>query len=126
VSLKSIAVDGCTLKESAGSGTISITNSPSSKVKCDGKGAYYDKIEIEISSYTGKNIINGDGSGSGSIKGGSKSVKIEGKPAVLEDDESETITVKGTKPGPNGSKIPTTDDITVKVQKAGQSKDKGA
>lgn len=120
--MKSLAVDGCELKLSAGSGKISITNQPSTKVKADGKGCYYGKIEFSISGYTGTNIINGDGSGSGSISGGSKNVKIENKDAVLEDDESETVTISGTKPGPNGSKIPTTDDVTVKVQSAGQSK----
>jgi hypothetical protein len=120
--MKSLAVDGCELKLSDGSGKISITNQPSTKVKADGKGCYYGKIEFSISGYTGTNIINGDGSGSGSISGGSKNVKIEGKDAVLEDDESETVTISGTKPGPNGSKISTTDDVTVKVQSAGQSK----
>ena len=120
--MKSLAVDGCELKLSAGSGTRKITNQPSTKVKADGKGCYYGEIKFSISEYTGKNIINGDGRGSGSISGGSKHVKIEGKAAVLEDDESETITVSGTKPGPNGSQIPTTDNITVKVQSAGQSK----
>ena len=120
--MKSLAVDGCELKLSAGSGSRKITNQPSKKVKADGKGCYYGEIKFSISGYTGINIINGDGKGSGSIRGGSKHVKIEGKAAVLEDDESETITVSGTKPGPNGSKIPTTDNITVKVQSAGQSK----
>lgn len=120
--MKPIAVDGCTLKESAGSGTITITNQPSSKVKCDGKGAYYDKIEFSISAYTGSNITNGDGTATGSISGGSSKVKIEGSAAVLEDDESATITVNGTHPVGQNPKVPTTDSITVKVQKAGQSK----
>ena len=113
-----IAVEGCKLKESAGQGTITITNQPSEKVKFDGKKAYKDKITFSISKYNGGAITNKDGTATGEIPAGSKKVKIKGSPACLENDVSATITVKGT----TGNNQPATALITVKVQTAGQKK----
>ena len=121
--MQSIAVDGCTLQLSAGTGSISITSQPSQKIKCDGKGAYKGQIQFSISGYMGTNITNGDGQGSGSISGTSRCVKIEGQTAVLQNDTSESVTINGTKPSSSGSGTePAVDVITVKVSDAGQSK----
>ena len=121
--MQNVAVNGCTLQLSAGTGNISITNAPSQKVKCDGKEAYKGQIQFSISNYMGTNIVNGDGQGSGSINGTSRCLKIEGAAAVLQNDTSETVTVIGTKPSSSGSGVePATDSVTVKVSNAGQAK----
>lgn len=122
MSLKNIATEDWTYAFGSGSGNVSVTNQPSQKVKCDGKKAFYDKIEISISGYTGKGIQGG--SGEGSIRGSADHVKIEGKPAVLEGDESDEIPITGTS---TSYPYPTlTVNDTVKVLKAGQSKVKGS
>lgn len=128
VALKSLVVKGCTLQLSAGTAQkIKITNDPSKKVKCDGKETYFDKIVFEIKNYTGTNITNGDGMAEGCIISGSaQSVFVEGGSALLENDESEEITVIGTQPAPGGGSRPAQDIITVKVSNAGQSKVKGS
>ena len=124
MSLKNIAVKGCTLELQSGTGDIEITGTESTKVKADGK-AVYTEINFSISNYMGGNITNGDGQGTGSIIASAQKVKVEGNAVILEGDESATITLDGTQPGPSGSQPATATD-TVKVSDAGQSKVKGA
>ena len=119
--MQNIAVDGCTLQLSAGTGNISITNQPSQKVKCDGKGAFKGEIQFSISGFMGTTITNGDGQGSGSISGTSQSVKIEGANAVLQNDTSGSVTLTGTMTTQTGP-VTVTEVVTVKVSDAGQSK----
>lgn len=124
MSMGYIAVAGCTLQLQSGTGDIKITSTASKKVKADGKGVYTE-INFDVSNYTGGEITNGDGKGSGSITASAEHVKVEGNAVILEGDESATITLDGTKPGPSG-KLPATATDTVKVSDAGQTKVKGA
>lgn len=122
MSLKNIAVESWTYSFGAGTGSVSVTNQPSKKVKFDGKKAFYNSIQISISGYTGKGITGG--SGVGVIMGSAEHVNIEGMPAVLEGDESEEIPITGTS---TTYPYPTlTINDTVKVLTAGQTKAKGS
>lgn len=118
---KNLAVQGCTLSEP----TAQITTAPSTKVKCDGKAAYYGDLTIQISGYTSEVItVPGSGSGSGTLSGSATKVKIEGQPAVLEGD-SVVITVNGEAYS-GSTTIPVSEPVEVKISNAGQSKVKGA
>ena len=122
---KNIAVDGCTLEfQAGGSGTITITGTPSTKVKADGK-AVYKEIKFAISGYNGQDITNSDGAGQGSIIASAQKVKVEGNAVILEGDVSASITINGTTTS-KGSQKPAVAVEVVKVTDAGQSKVKGA
>ena len=114
---KAIAVSGCTLELSSGSGTVSISTPASQVTKFDNKGAYKGTIDISISGFTGGSVVGSSGTGAGTITGSAQHITIEGSPAVLQDDESESITVYGT----NAKGDPATASVTVKISDAGQS-----
>lgn len=128
MSLKNIAVEGCTLQfQNGGTGTITITSGQTSqKVKADGN-AVYKTLNFTISGYTGQAItVSGSGSGSGSINATAQHVKVEGQPVFLEGDQSATITINGLQPAPGGGTTSATATEIVKITNAGQSKAKGA
>ena len=112
--MKNVAVLGCTLNIAFP--IASITTSPSTTVTCDGKGVYYDKIEVVIVGYGSPTITDNNGGGKGYIKGSAKNVFVDGKPVLLEGD-SVTINVKGTS---GGGQSPASEDVTVKIVSAGQ------
>ena len=118
---KNIAVEGWTYMFGSGTGKVDVTNTPSNKVKCDGKKAYYDTIEISISNYVGGGIDQG--TATATIRGSAQKVKIEGKPAILEGDKTDTITINGKSTTYPFNPDSTTD--TVEVLLAGQTKVKG-
>ena len=122
MSLKNLAVETWSYSFGKGSGSVSVTNQPSNKVKCDGKKAFFNSIIISISGYTGQGITGG--SGAGAIMGGAQHTKIEGMPAVLEGDESQPILITGTSTVYPYNPMSVSD--TVKVANAGQSKVKGS
>lgn len=126
MSLKYIAVEGCTLEfqVEGATGKIDITGTPSTKVKADGK-AVYKEIKFSISNYNGGAVTNADGTGTGSIIASAQHVKVEGKAVILEGDVSATITISGTTTTQSGKTSVTTPDV-VKVTDAGQTKVKGA
>ena len=121
MSLKDIAVQGCTLSEP----TAQITTPPSTKVKADGKGVYKGKITIQISGYSSSVItVSGSGSGSDQLEGSAKCVNAEGDPVVLKGDQV-TITVSG-KAYAGQKTIDVTEPVTVSITDAGQTKVKGS
>lgn len=126
MSLKYIAVDGCTLEFQAGgnNNSISIDGTTSSKVFADGK-AVYKEINFSINGYNGQAITNSDGTGSGSIIASASKVFVEGNAVILEGDVSASITINGTTTTQSG-KQPVTAIETVKVTKAGQTKVRGS
>lgn len=126
MSLKYIAVEGCTLEfqVEGASGNIEITGTPSTKVKADGK-AVYKEIKFSISNYNGGAVTNSDGTGTGSIIASAQHVKVEGNAVILEGDVSATVEISGTTTTSSGPTPVTTTDV-VKVTAAGQSKVKGA
>lgn len=127
MSLKNIAVEGCSLKFQNGGGpdtAISITGTTSTKVKADGK-AVYKELKFSISGYNGQAITNSDGTGQGSIIATAQKVKVEGNAVILEGDVSASITISGSTTTPSGKQDVTAVEI-VKVTDAGQTKVKGA
>lgn len=127
MSLKAIAVEGCTLEfQNGGTGTINITpGQTSTKVKADGK-AVYKTLKFTVSNYVGGEItIPILASGNGEINASSQHVKVEGNKVLLEGDVSATITMNGQKPA-GSSTAPATNQEVVKITAAGQSKAKGA
>jgi hypothetical protein len=126
LSLKAIAVDGCTLQLQSGTGTIQINpGQTSTKVKCGGKAAY-KTLQFVVQNYVGGAItIPIPTSGNGAINASAQKVKIEGQAALLEGDDSGTITLNGQVQS-GTSVVPATATDTVKIVKAGQTKVKGA
>lgn len=128
MSLKEIAVEGCTLEfQNGGTGTITINpNQASTKVKAEGKGVY-TSLQFTISGYTGGAItVAKSGSGSGAINATAQKVKVEGSAVFLKGDVSSTITISGLKPAEGGGTAPATATEIVKITNAGQTKVKGA
>lgn len=126
MSLKNIAVEGCTLQLQSGTGTITINPGQTSiKVKCSGK-AVYTALKFTVSGYTGGAItVAESGAGSGEIVATAKKTLVESKAVFLEGDKSTVITLNGLQP--SGSETaPATATDTVIIQNAGQSKVKGA
>jgi hypothetical protein len=119
---KNIAVNGCTLEITGGSGPApTITSTPSTKVLAGNKGVFFGEIAFSVSGVTAGDIANSDGAGSGSIKGtGDNVLDGSGNKVVLEGDISAEITVNGTKPSQSGP-VPASGKIKVKVSAAGQS-----
>lgn len=123
---KSIAVQGCSLEiveEGKSALSITISTSPSTDVKFDGKGAYRGTVQIAISGYTGGSIVSASGATvtPGTLSGSAQHVKIDGNSAVLEGDTSDVITVEGY--DSMGHLVP--DTCTVKISNAGQDYVKG-
>lgn len=118
---KNIAVDGCELEDETGGGTVSISTSPSDKVKADGKGIYFGPISISVSGSDGGGLIgDGNGAGPGVITGTGSSIKSDGQPALLEGDTA-TVLVSGTTTSGSTVTPVLNVSVTVKVKKAGQS-----
>lgn len=116
-----VVVEGCQFGFNLGVGQVSVTSTPSDKVKCDGKKAYLEKIEFNVANYVGGAITTPiAASGSGTINGTAQKIKIEEKPAILQGDN-----VQITLSGMSGSTTVSQVDI-VTIIAAGQTKVKGA
>ena len=119
---KAVAVEGCTIEDTTGGGTVSIESDPSEKVMACGSKVYFGPLAFSVSdSDGGGKIGDGNGEGAGVIAGtGTKILDADGNPAILLDDEV-TITVYGTTTS-GSSQTPSSGDITVKITDAGQDK----
>ena len=115
---KLIAVNGATLKLSAGQATgKTITSDPSTKTKIDGNGVYKGTINVKISGYVGSTVAVQTGGGSGSIPGTASKVKVEGDSVVLKGDKSGNILITGNYANGNPGAQET---ITVSIDDPGQ------
>ena len=120
---KAIAVQGCTLViSSGGSGpNPTITSQPSTQVLVSNKGVFFKEIKFSVSGANAGSISNNDGHGSGTILAtGTYILDGSSNKVVLLDDESASVTLNGTKPGPDGPE-PATGSVKVKVSNAGQT-----
>ena len=117
-----LAVDGCTLEiSSGGSGPApTVVNTPSDSIDVSGKGVFFKEIKFSVMGVTAGDITNADGRGEGTISGTGENIDENGDYAVLEGDESEEITVEGTKSSPSGP-VHASGKIKVKVKSAGQT-----
>lgn len=124
MSLKYIAVKDCELSADTGTGTLEIETAESSNSKIDNKGIYAGELKIKISDLKGTGF--NQGIGSGKLTGSAKKFLIDDKTAVLEGDESETITVTAyIDPLPPSPPYTTTIPTVVKIKSAGQEKVQG-
>lgn len=127
MSLKYIAVDGCTLEFQKGGGPntaiIINPNQLSSTTKAGGK-AVYNTLKFTVSGYSGQDItVTGSGTGTGEITSSAIKVKTDGKVVILEGDESAEFDITGLKYVSGGTSTVTVKEV-VKVTKAGQDKAK--
>lgn len=133
MSLKYIAVDGCSLEfQNGGSPNTAISITPgqlSTKVKAGGK-AVFKTLKFSISGYTASSTLKPtwiplSGSGQGEITATSLKVKVEGNKVLLEGDQSASITITGQEQ--QGQTV-ITSVVTeiVKITSAGQTKVKGS
>ena len=115
---KYIAVEGATLKLSAGTATgKEITSSPSNNSKIEGNGIYNGTINVKISGFVGSTVATQTGGGLGSINGTASKVKVDGHPVVLKGDESDNILITGNYANGNPGAQET---ITVSIDDPGQ------
>ena len=133
MSLKLIAVEGCSLEfQNGGYPNTAISVTPgqvSTKVKAGGKGVY-KSIKFTISGYTASSALKPtwiplSGSGQGEITATSQHVKVEGNKVLLEGDQSASITIIGQEQQ-GSSVVPSQVTEVVKITSAGQTKVKGS
>ena len=119
---KALAVEGCTIEDTDGGGTVTIETSPSDKVLAGGSKVYFGTLTISVEGSSGQGgITDGNGMGVGTLDGtGDMICDGSGNPAVLVDDEA-TITVNGTSTS-GGTTTAVSEDIKVKITDAGQDK----
>ena len=119
--MKNIAVVGCTVTLSPGTGVAQITTQASLKVKADGKGVYFGPIDIAVSAYSDSIItVSGSGAGTITIQPSAQKVKIEGKYVVLEGDSGDAMIDGMAYSG--SSTVAVKSKVTAKIEVAGQIK----
>lgn len=119
--MKNVAVVGCTVTLSPGTGVAQITTQASLKVKADGKGVYFGPIDVAVSGYSDTIItVSGSGSGTITIQPSAQKVKVEGDFVILEGD-SGTATIDGMA-WSGQTQIAAQSNVTAKIKVAGQVK----
>lgn len=119
--MKNVAVVGCTVTLSPGTGVAQITTQASLKVKADGKGVYFGPIDVAVSGYSDTSItVSESGSGTITIQPSAQKVKVEGQYVILEGD-SGTAKINGLA-WSGQTQIAAQSDVTAKIEFAGQVK----
>ena len=119
--MKNIAVVGCTVTLSPGTGVAQITTQASLKVKADGKGVYFGPIDIAVSAYSDSTItVSGSGAGTITIQPSAQKVKVEGKYVILEGDSGDAMIDGMAYSG--SSTVAVKSKVTAKIEVAGQIK----
>lgn len=119
--MKNVAVVGCTVTLSPGTGVAQITTQASLKVKADGKGIYFGPIDISISGYSDSVItVPSSGSGTITIQPSAQKVKVEGKYVILEGDSGSAMIDGMAQQGQ--TQVAVKSNVTAKIEVAGQVK----
>lgn len=119
--MKNVAVVGCTVTLSPGTGVAQITTEASLKVKADGKGVYFGPIDVAVSGYSDTNItVSESGSGIITIQPSSQKVQVEGDYVILEGD-SGTAVINGLA-WSGETQVAAQSNVTAKIKVAGQEK----
>ena len=119
--MKNVAVVGCTVTLSPGTGVAQITTQASLKVKADGKGVYFGNIDVSVSGYFDNTItVPGSGSGTITIKPSAKKVKVEGDYVILEGDSGDAMIDGMAQQGQ--TQVAVKSKVTAKIEVAGQMK----
>ena len=120
---KFIAVQGCTLTTDNDTAQATIIDSPSMKVKTEGKGVYKTPLQVQVMGATQGNFVQTAPS-VGTIENTAQKVKAENILVILESDKTNTpVQCPATDPSTGAT---TTISVTVTIQAAGQTKVKGA
>ena len=119
--MKNIAVVGCTVTLSPGTGVAQITTQASLKVKADGKNVYFGPIDVAVSSYSDSIItVSESGSGTITIQPSAQKVRVEGDYVILEGDSGSAMIDGLAYSG--SSQIEVQSEVTAKIEVAGQVK----
>ena len=119
--MKNVAVVGCTVTLSPGTGIAQITTQASLKVKADGKGAYFGPIDVCVSGYSDSVItVPLSGSGTITIQPSAQKVKVEGKYVILEGDSGDAMISGKAQQGQ--AQVDVQSKVTAKIEVAGQVK----
>ena len=119
--MKNVAVVGCTVTLSPGTGAAQITTQASLKVKADGKGIYFGPIDVSVSGYSDSVItVSGSGSGTITIQPSAQKVKVEGDYVILEGDSGSAMIDGMAQQGQ--TQVAVKSKVTAKIEVAGQVK----
>ena len=119
--MKNVAVVGCTVTLSPGTGVAQINTQASLKVKADGKGVYFGNIDVSVSGYSDNTItVPGSGSGTITIKPSAQKVKVEGDYVILEGDSGDAMIDGMAQQGQ--TQVAVKSKVTAKIEVAGQIK----
>lgn len=119
--MKNVAVVGCTVTLSPGTGVAQITTQASLKVKADGKGVYFGNIDVSVSGYSDSTItVPGSGSGKITIQPSAQKVKVEGDYVILEGDSGDAMIDGMAQQGQ--AQVAVKSKVTAKIEVAGQMK----
>ena len=119
--MKNVAVVGCTVTLSPGTGVAQITTQASLKVKVNGNGVYFGSIDVSVSGYSDSTItVPSSGSGTITIKPSAKKVKVEGDYVVLEGDSGDAMIDGKAQQGQ--TQVDVQSKVTAKIEVAGQVK----
>ena len=113
-----IAVEGCVLTITNGSGNATIQTNPQNHWAVCNKKPYAGPLTVQVSGAVVPPITNPNGQGSASLQPGSQYCKINGLKAVLEGD-TVNVPLTGTA-GTGSSEHPETATAVVKITSAGQ------
>ena len=120
---KFIAVQGCTLTTDNAAAQATIIDTPSMKVKAEGKGVYKTPLTVQVVGATQGNFVQTAPS-VGTIESTAQKVKAENILVILESDKTNTpVQCPAADPSTGAT---TTIPVTVTVQAAGQTKVMGA
>ena len=119
--MKNVAVVGCTVTLSPGTGVAQITTQASLKVRADGKGVYCGPIDVSVSGYSDSVItVPGSGSGTITIQPSAQKVKVEGDYVILEGDSGDAMIDGMAQQGQ--TQVAVKSKVTAKIEVAGQMK----
>lgn len=119
--MENVAVVGCTVTLSPGTGVAQITTQASLKVKVNGNGVYFGDIDVSVSGYSDSTItVPGSGSGTITIKPSAKKVKVEGDYVILEGDSGDAMIDGKAQQGQ--TQVDVQSKVTAKIEVAGQVK----
>lgn len=113
---KNIAVKGCVLTFSVGTGTATITTPESTTTKINGNGVYSGPLSTSVSNFADPSTQIVQGMGVGVINPSATKTSVDGKKVVLEGDSCDVL-VSGVHAV---SGIPLSQTVNVKISNAGQ------
>lgn len=114
---KNIAVKGCVLTFSVGTGTATITTSESTTTKINGNGVYSGPLSISVSNFADPTTQIVQGMGGGVINPSATKTSVDGNNVVLEGDSCDVL-VNGVHAV---SGMPLSQTVNVKISNAGQT-----